>query len=457
MVKSIYGFAKSAQSSGSIATEAIRLYNRAVLQSAGEAGVVDNPDIYKSARETYLEPYADDIRVSTKIAESVNDQNKLSDKINDVSLAVSVFKSDFSDIMKENTKAYYKNPSNLVLNTAYLYNTAIEELDDEIESRKARGESVGDLQSLMNTYSVRADNLTKLARQFVAGGKPQNPNAYGWFVKTNPDDGSIVDMTLEVVDSTDSKSGYLRTNSNYGNIPVWSNTVVDSSGKEIARIGANKYEKTKDKDGNITLKSVGRQWGRYVKSFIPGGESPTQVASEEKNLNLNGIQFSNVLNLPKGSVAKDAADNYYYFGNDGIYKANNKENLQQYLNFSGVENIDVDAMAFPVSKNEVKNFGSFTNEDGSSRIIDESLLSGISQKKQLSASALPSLDQSVKGTFSSVPAPATKVETSSFIVPRKSAGVKTESQVGRESSQDIINNQGELFSSEKGLSSLFRK
>ncbi len=445
---SIYGFAQLS-TSGSGATEALRLYNRAVAQSAGESGLIENPDIFREARQKYLEPYADDIRVSTKMAESVNEENRLRDKINDVNLASSVFKESVDGMIRDYAKSYYQNPQNLILTTAYVYNTAVDELADEIENRRASGQSVGELQSLLTNYSRKADSMTRLARQTLAG-KPQNPNAYGWFIRTNPDDGSIIDIALDVVDSIERQSGYKRTNSMYGNVPVWTNTVTDENGKEVARIGSNKFELEKDSDtGAEILKNTAKQWGRYFKSLLPGGEKPSEAKEAVRTLNLGAIQFGDVLNLPQGSIAKDASGRYYYYGSDGVYKANKKEDLEKFLNFSGVPASDVDARAYPISRNEVQSFGSFTNEDGTSRIIDDKLLGGISAKATNQVNLLPPVEQRAREAFSAAPnpgnAPAPENQPAPFQVPRKSPGVKEPAQVGKQSTNDFLKESGKQF------------
>lgn len=452
MAKSIYGFAQLSSSPGSAITEALRLYNRAVAQGAGTSGVIDNPDVFRQAREKYLEPLSDDIRISTKMAQSVNDEAQLRDKANDVNLASSVFKETVEDTLRSYAKAYYNSPSSLVQTTALVYNTAVDELDDEIQKRKGAGQGVGDLQSLLNTYATKADSATRLARQVLATGKPQNPNAYGWFVRTNPDDGTIVSIETDGVDSVDKQGKFIRTNSFYGGIPVWTNTFIDADGKEVARIGSNKYNLEKDKDtGAQVLKINAKQWGRYLKSLLPGGETPTQAKEASRTINLGAIQFGDVLNLPKGSIAKDASDNYYYFSDKGVFKAQNKDKMVQFLNVNGVPTNDLDKKAFPVSRNEVKAFGAFTNEDGTSRIIDDKMLGGLTTQKTQTQNLLPAMNQPVKGAFSTAPAPtptSTPEAIPTFQVPRKTPGVKepTESSGGNYSTPDIIQKGKEMGS-----------
>ena len=450
MAKSIYGFAQSASSGGSGVTNALRLYQRAIAQGADETGVISNPDIYRQARDAYLAPLADDVRVSTKIAESMNDENRLRDKANDVNLASSVFKETVNDVLSQYAKANYKNPSNLVMTTSYVYNTAVDNLAEEIETRKAAGQGVGDLQTLMNEYANKADKLTRLARQVIATGKPQNPNAYGWFIKTNPDDGSIISLELDGVDSTDKQAGFTRTAQYYGNVPVWTNTMVDEKGKTVARIGQNKFELSDNTDGGKILKNVGQQYGGFFKGFLPGGKTPDEVKEQNRTLNLGNIEFGDILKLPTGSIAKDAGGNYYYYGADGVYKAPNKDNLQKFLNNTGTPVGDVDAQAFPISRNEAKSFGSFIDAAGKSRIIDDKFLGGISSTP-VSQNNLPSVNQPVKGTISTAPLPAApdligqpNISTSQstpFQVPRKKPGVKVENQIGESTTKDFIAKQ----------------
>lgn len=451
MAKSIYGFAQSAVSSGQAITNALRLYQRAVAQGAGSAGSIDNPDIYRQARDNYLAPYADNVQVSTKIAESINDENRLRDKMNDANLASATFKESVNDTLKKYAQAYYQNPSNLVSISAFVYNTAVEELGSEIDNRKASGQSVGELTALMSDYSSKANKMTRLARQVMASGTPQNPNAYGWFIKTNPDDGSIISLELDGVDSTDKQSGFTRTKQYYGNIPVWTNTMVDEKGNTVARIGQNKYELKDNEDGGKILENIGKQYGGFFKGILPGGKTPSEVKEVNRTINLGGIEFGDILKLPANSVARDASGNYYYYGEDGVYKATSKANIQKFLSNSGMSVSDVDAISYPISRDEVKSFGSFTNEDGTSRIIDDKFLGGITSGGALNQPSLPTMNQDVKGTISASPLPATLApqegDVATFQVPRKKPGIKTTSQVGEADANDMIKEQGEKFGS----------
>lgn len=459
MAKSIYGFAEAVQGGGSGVTEAIRLYNRAISQAANEQGVIDNPDIYRQARDAYLAPFADDVRVSTKISDSTNDENQLRDKINDVGLVSSVFKENVNEVLRDYSKTYFNNPQNLVLTTSYVYNTAVEELATEIENRKVAGQSVGELQTLLNDYSRKADQMARLSRQSLTGSV-QNPNAYGWFIKTNPDDGSIVDITLDAVDSTQRQTGYSQTDSVYGQIPVWTNTITKPNGggvEEVARIGANEF--TFDSEKGVLVRAKKNQFGRRLASFLPGGETPGEAAaaikSDRTNLDLSSVNFGDVLKLPTGSIMKDAAGTYYYQGQDGVYKATSKDNLQRYLNVSGITVPDVDAQAFPISRNEAAGFGAFTNEDGTSRIIDDSMFNdSLSTPQQ--QSFLPSLDSKVTGRFSTTPTPLSTAVTPDAPVgggqqPRKPYSVKAPTQIGLADTRDVIASEGRKFTSPIGI------
>lgn len=446
MAKSIYGFAQSATSSSQAITNALRLYNRAIAQGAGSSGVIDNPDIYRQARETYLAPLADNVQISTKIAESVNDENRMRDKMNDASLASSVFKESVNQTLMSYSKAYYKNPQNLVTMTAFVYNTAVDELASEIEARRDSGQSVGELQSMLSDYSSKANKMTRLARQIMASGTTQNPNAYGWFIKTNPDDGSIISMELDSADSTDKQSGFTRTAQYYGNIPVWANTVTDDTGKVSARIGQNKYElqNVSNSNTNKILKLVGSQYGGFFAEINPFDKTSTkEVKEKRRTVNLSNVEFGDVLNLPTGSIAKDTSGNYYYYGSDGVYKATSKDNLSKFLNTTGTAAVDVDANSYPISRDEVKSFGSFIDDKGNSRIIDDNFVGGLNSQSPSDVSSLPTLDKKVSGTISAAKLPSTNV----FEVPRKSYVTKNYSQMGKPSLEDVMKDQSTKYAS----------
>jgi len=455
-MNSIYGFAQMAAPAGSGVTNALRLYARAVAQGADKTGAVSNPDVYRQARETFLAPLGDNIQISTQIAQSTNDENRLRDKQNDTKSSVSQFEANFNDALSAAAKNFYSDPKNLVLKTSELYNSAADAIGNEIEVRTQKGESVEGLQSMLNDYSEKADKISRLARQVLATDKPSNPNAYGWYAKTNPDDGSIISLELDGVDSTNKQSGYMRTNQYYGNIPVWTNTMTDDKGVVTARIGQNKYELTDDKSGGSTvkvLKNVGKQYGGFFKGYLPGGETPDQVKEKNRTLNLGGVQFGDVLKLPTGSVAKDGSGNYYYYGSDGVYKAPSKDNMVKFMNNTGLHPGDIDAQSFPISRNEVQGIGSFVDADGKSRIIDDKFLNATATPAAPQA-ALPPLTQPVKGTISAAPAPtvpAAPAAAPAFEVPRKQPGVKEPSKVGEASVKDSMAAQASKVMNGTGL------
>jgi hypothetical protein len=255
------------------------------------------------------------------------------------------------------------------------------------------------------------------------------------------------------VDSTDKQQGFTRTKQYYGNIPVWTNTMTDETGKIVARIGQNKYELEDNKDGGKILKNIGKQYGGFFKGFLPGGESPSEVKEKNRTLNLGGIEFGDILKLPTNSIAKDAAGNYYYYSADGVYKAPSKDNLTKFLNNTGVASGDIDAKAYPISRDEASSFGSFISQDGKSRIIDDKFLGGISAATSTPQPNLPALNQPVKGTISAAPLPTSTPQNNETanstptIVPRKKPGVKEPNQVGTPTINDTMKAQSEQFGS----------
>lgn len=457
MAQSIYGFAQAAPSGGSGVTEALRLYQRAIAQGANESGIIDNPDVFRQARDAYLAPFADDVRVSTKIADSMNDENQLRDKINDSALATSVFRQNVDDVMRDYAKEYYQSPENLIVTSSYVYNTAVEQLTEEVEARRVAGESFGDLQNLLNEYSEKADSMSRLTRELMTG-TVRNPDAYGVFIRTNPDDGSIMDISIDKTDSTSRQSGFARTDAYYGNIPVYSTTVStpqkDGTVVDIARIGDNQF--TFNSEKNVLERQKKGNFWRRVGSFLPGGETPSEasaaIEAERRNLNTLNLRFGDVVALPAGSIMKDPAGTYYYQSNEGVYKASSKENLQRFLTNTGVQMPDVDAAAFPISRNEANGFGAFTSEDGTSRIIDDSFFNGQASETAGKQSYLPSLNQSIEGGFSSASAPLAMAPQSVAPVPgagnqqpRKAYTVKEPRQIGITNPDDFMASEGEKF------------
>lgn len=457
MAKSIYGFAKSAASGGtdsSAVTDAIRTYNIYLAQQANEDGVINNPDAYQEARKI-LEPYKNDLRAQDKIVDSINNENKLRVDLKETQYSRSVYEEDVENQLSTYAKQYYKSPETLIATTAYTYNVAIDDLQQEIERRRVNGEAYGELVSLQNKYEKKAREITRLSRSVMLD-EVDNPNAYGWFVETNPDDGSIVSMRVSPVNDIDRSGDYFRTDTRYGEIPVWTKPVPNEDGDMIARVGMNQYELEVDQStGSKILELKGKGWGNYLKALIPGGEN--------KMLDLSNLEFSGAANLPQGSVTKDVSGNYYYYGSDGVYKANDKNMMEKYLRMEGIPTQDVDSMAYPVTRQEVQNYGPFTEEDGTSRIIDEEFLGGVTSKRPQQGSGLPPVSQEVRGEFSTKSGPdaglgsvgAESAGPQPFQVPRKEPGLSTrEREVtssGQVSAEDVIADENEEIFNPSGL------
>lgn len=448
MAESVFGFLKSVQTSGSGVTDAIRRYNLFLEQGANEQGVISDPNVYMEGRKI-LEPYADDVRVQVKVADSINDENKLKDRISDVNLVRSAFEEDVSNALHNYSKAYYQSPSDLVFSTSYVYNLAVDELADEIETRRVNAEPIGELQTLLNKYEGKARDATRLTNLVLSDQVKSAPQAWGWFVQTNPEDGSIVSMRVDAAAASDTSGAFKRTDSTYDGIPVWVNTVLNAEGdKEVARIGINEYEFD---DGDKQLKLQGKNWGKSDwKALWPGGTTPSEAKTARGEVNLSNLTFGDALNLPQGSVARDVKGNYYYYSPEGVYKSEDKGSMQKFLAGAGQQVPDVDQIAYQITREQVNSFGSFTNEDGTSRIIDENFLGGVTNATTTPQAGVPTVDQQVRGSATTTPQPVAPQpapqEQQGFQVPRKEPEISTEQREtvgGKTSAADVISKEQE--------------
>lgn len=448
MADSIYGFARSAYStkSDSSVTNVIRRYNLLVEEGKDQTGNLTDPNIYREARKI-LEPYADNTQVQLKIADSVNDENRLRERLEDVQFSVNEYKRIEQEALKNNAKSFYTTPSALIAANSYTYNAIVDELENEVAERRASGLPVGELLGMLNTYQDKARSSTRLTRLKLEGNEQFN-KAWGWFVKTNPEDGSIISMEIAPVDGSDKKGQYSITNGEYDGIPIWANTYKDEDGNTVARVGANRFE---DDDGELKLKDR-RVFGRWVKSLLPGGEKPGDVGRNTKQVNFNSVGFSDVANLPKGSVTNDSSGNFYFYGDDGrVYKAEDERTLKEYMTQTGKQVPEsIFDISFPVTSEEVRGYGNFSED----RIINENFLGGL--KDQQALYTPPALDNEVSGVFkvagtpSSIPSVGNQTPgLTPFQVPRKEPGLATsrkESINGRTSAERVIAKEQSRFS-----------
>lgn len=337
----------------------------AKAQAGSEFGTIDNPQVYQSLIDL-LSPYAGNAKIQAKIDNLLADKKKLEANFNSINQDKNNIDVNLNDGLLQIARTYYSNPQALIQKTAELYNSVYEYLKNEaipIATKKAgiSGNVPNDLINYAKQIQDKSNDMLRLANSYISGTGPQNPDSYGVFIQTNPDNGLPISIKIQPVSSLDtSMSGYKITNNvTYAGLPVYLNTVLDQNGDEYGAVASGdsiyKYVlNPKTGGGSGMLEGIGPQ-GKSGFLGIGGGTGflgwgKTTVGSTE--LDWSGLKNfgADYVGIPPNSVLKDAQNNYYYIDNSGkTLKAGSKEAMGAYLQIIGKNKDDVNNRAFLVN------------------------------------------------------------------------------------------------------------
>lgn len=341
---------------GSETSKAIKMANNYVKTNTDETGKVVDPTVYDNAIQSFLSPYSDDLRVKSKILSLKNQKKALTSKLESREKSVAMFKSGAQERIFATLKKTYKDPfdavnslasTNMALLSAFkdqIYNTAVE-----------RNELTATIQNEYNRLHNQTSLLSGLtnARTF---GASYNPDAYGWFMKTNPNNGAIVNM--EFREATDLKEGdFIKTDSVYGEVPIYLYSYGPSGKKESMLAGVPFREKGDGTLGSSGLmQKAGQFFSRAWAQLIPGGDNWKSKLEKQKEFPMGMTSFDGFA-IPKESVVKDGLGNYYWFdGQSKLNKANSAADLKGFLSSMGRNPEDVDNHFYNALPEFVKQF-----------------------------------------------------------------------------------------------------
>lgn len=244
-------FLKSS-SGASGATRVIRLADILLKQNTNDEGDPAPEGIQSAIAQ--LTPYADNLQVQSKI---LTLQNKLKDiqaREIDSDSTLAVFKKEVTDAMYNRTDSI-RDIGSMAFNTSIKLDDAILSLDASIASLKARGKSTDSLKSYRAELSKLADAQRDLVNKFNTGTADPDLNGYGYYVHTNPADGSILGAAiLPVALAPEEMTKGLKRIQNttkLGNstLPVYVSANQLADGTYEAKIG----QKTWTGDGNLLV------------------------------------------------------------------------------------------------------------------------------------------------------------------------------------------------------------
>lgn len=338
----------------------------AKAQATSEFGAIDDPNVYQSLIDL-LQPYAGNAKIQAKIDNLLADKKQLETKMQNVVENKSFIDNNLNDALLQIAKNYYNNPQALIMKTAELYNAAKDQLDNEIIPRAIRKVGVGnalpaDILNYQKQINDKATDMLRLYNSYVTGTGPQNPDAYGVFIQTNPDNGLPVSVQVKPVSSLDPElNGYIKTNNvRYGTIPVYLNT-ENIDGKEVGRliVSSDKngnpvsQDYTYNKDSKMLEGSRPNEKSIFgINWFESAATKLTEQALDWSNLKQFGADY---VGIPANSVMRDSQNNYYYMDNSGkTSKALSKESMGAYLQQIGKNKEDVNNRAYLINADFLK-------------------------------------------------------------------------------------------------------
>lgn len=182
------------------------------------------------------------------IAGYSNSLDKLSGKQRDQNETVSAFKMQEQDAYFTKADGDYgsfRNPADLVGATSQALDGIVLGVMNAIDEKNANGESTDALEGYLKDISSRADQMRTLDTKFNSGqlGDGQVLDGFGYFVDTNPLDGSIRGAAIMPIANMPDKmgEGFKRLDATAtlgkGMLPVYAPATQDQYGDYTAKIG----------------------------------------------------------------------------------------------------------------------------------------------------------------------------------------------------------------------------
>lgn len=228
-------------STGSAGTRASKLADIYLKGRTNSAGVITDPAAYDQAI-AMLTPYADDLTVQKKIATLQNQQKAVQAKNVDQTITLSNFQRGVSQSLFS-TNDGARDVSSLAFNTSVKLDDALTSINTAIETLKEQGKSTDQLETYRMQISKLANAQRDLVNKFNTGTADPSLDGFGYYVHTNPADGSILGAALLPVQLAPSEiTGGLKRIQNttkIGNstLPVYVSANQLADGSYSAKVG----------------------------------------------------------------------------------------------------------------------------------------------------------------------------------------------------------------------------
>ena len=320
-------------------TTALKQANLFLKKKQADDGsfAITNPEDYEKAIQM-LEPFEDDLTVASKIETYRAAANKLREKANDETFVLSAFNSRLNERIEKAGKTYADSPDDAINVTAMVYDDEYAKIDEEIINRKKNGLPVAQLEALRDKIAPAVDKFSALTRANQIGEDrfdgSVNRESFGYFIKTDPATGKIINFSIKPIESGDKTPGFIKTDSFYGKIPVYLNAVRDpgDDNKLIAKVGNNTYVgegvETTVPDQETTIKSkvlklqntneVDMGIGESIANVFRTGDKQQKfdIKKGKYDIKITPDAFTKDLNVPPNSYAKDRNGSFYFYDND---------------------------------------------------------------------------------------------------------------------------------------------
>lgn len=313
-------------SSSKSVTNSLRLSDINVKTSTDESGKVNDPSVYEREIERLQNlPNADDARIQLKIAEYQNQRKALMEDNVEQEVTLGNFKRELeNDLFDKNVAV--RDPkalAHVILTNLEAHTAGVMAEVERLDSRNKKYDQIQKhLDEVTKLTSAQRDLVNAMDNDQLS----PNMDGYGYFVRTNPLDGTIVGASVlpvayapkEVTEGmkriehqsvVGSVSGIPRS------LPVYLPTVTNSDGVSMAMLGAETWSGT----GNLPLSHESGA------GFDDAGFNIQDEARfQTKRLSLSPGQFGKKFSHMQDGIPKYS---YYFKGADQKAYALSEEEL----------------------------------------------------------------------------------------------------------------------------------
>lgn len=305
---------------GNIGSRAIKMADIYIRSNTSDSGQVTDPAVYQNAIATYLAPYSNNPTVKDKIAEYANNAKSIATKNLDQNVTLAKFKQSLdSALFYKNDGA--RNPYALARATASTLNGALAGLDAQIQYLNSQNKSVDSLLTYRATLAEAARQENSLVNGLVNGTVNPQQDGYGYYVKTNPADDSLLGVALlptgvsGLTETTKSMSrldttAQMGTGTATTSVPIYMTSTTDASGNKTAVLGNAQTGKQMTWSGSGTGGLSGD-----VDSLDLSTPDSTQQFPFQANASLKPGQIGQAISSVDNQGNPQYT--YYYKGQDG--------------------------------------------------------------------------------------------------------------------------------------------